>query len=102
MSGKPPCARSESKCTRSFASTKLTKPKKKPRLDVSFPVSDVAAFVMTAISEIVEATKGNLESYVGLMRVNSGTGSQERTDNLTPADAVDRVRDRRRPCRLLG
>jgi hypothetical protein len=27
--------------------------------------------VMTAISEIVEATKGNLESYVRLMRVDS-------------------------------
>jgi hypothetical protein len=56
--------RSESKRARSFASTQLTKPKEKPRPDVSFPVSDVAAFVMTAISEIVEATKGNLESYV--------------------------------------
>ena len=70
MSGKPSCVRSESRA-RSFASTQLTKPKEKPRPDVSFPVSDVAAFVMTAISEIVEATKGNLESYVRLMRVVS-------------------------------
>jgi hypothetical protein len=84
MSGKPSCVGSESKRARSFASTQLTKPKEKPRPDVSFPVSDVAAFVMTAISEIVEATKGNLESYVRLMRVDSGT------DNLTRADAVDR------------
>ena len=71
MSGKPSCVRSESKRARSFASTQLTKPKEKPRPNVSFPVSDVAAFVMTAISEIVEATKGNLESYVRLMRVDS-------------------------------
>jgi hypothetical protein len=71
MSGKPSCVRSESKRARSFASTQLTKPKENPRPDVSFPVSDVAAFVMTAISEIVEATKGNLESYVRLMRVDS-------------------------------
>ena len=71
MSGKPSCVRSESKRARSFTSTQLTKPKEKPRPDVSFPVSDVAAFVMTAISEIVEATKGNLESYVRLMRVDS-------------------------------
>ena len=71
MSGKPSCVRSESKRARSFASTQLTKPKEKPRPDVSFPVSDVAAFVMTAISGIVEATKGNLESYVRLMRVDS-------------------------------
>jgi hypothetical protein len=60
MNGKPSCVRSESKRARSFASTQLTKPKKKPRPDVSFPVSDVAAFVMTAISEIVEATKGKI------------------------------------------
>ena len=71
MSGKPSCVRSESKRARSFASTQLTKPKEKPRPDFSFPVSDVTAFVMTAISEIVEATKGNLESYVHLMRVDS-------------------------------
>ena len=71
MSGKPSCVRSESKRARSFASTQLTKLKEKPRPDVSFPVSDVAAFVMTAISEIVEATKGNLESYVRLMRADS-------------------------------
>jgi hypothetical protein len=69
MSGKPSCVRSESKRARSFASTQLTMPKEKPRPDVSFPVSDVAAFA--AISEIVEATKGNLESYVRLMRVDS-------------------------------
>ena len=61
MSGKPSCVRSESKRARSFASTQLTKPKEKPRRDVSFPVSDLAIFVMTAIYEIVEATKGNLE-----------------------------------------
>jgi len=31
---------------------------------VSSTASEAAAFVMTAISEIVEATKGDLESYV--------------------------------------
>ena len=87
MSGKPSCVRSESKRARSFASTQLTKPKEKPRPDVSFPVSDVAAFVMTANCRGDKGKPGKLcPSYAGRF----GTGSQDRTDNLTRADAVDR------------